>query len=176
MLSMEEGQDRTDDPGVWKKPILVTIAREGEGIKEVVDALEAHREFLERTGHRTALEEERWESIIREMLAEHFVDRMHDAVTRERFRSIVRDVAERRMDKLEALDTLLRAIYELEAAEGPARGAAGRGARRPGPRGSGRPVEGEGQGEGPGKGGRKGAPRRPARPSGSSGRSGGRRR
>jgi LAO/AO transport system kinase len=189
MLSMEPGQDRTDDPTVWRKPILVTIAREGEGIKEVVDALEAHREFLERTGYRTALEEERWENIIREMLAEHFVDRMHDAVTRERFKSIVRDVAERRMDKLEALDTLLGAILELETSE---HAAAARGrARREAPRPKGkRKTKGKTKGKAKGKakakvqagkrtkgdGGRKVAPRRPARSSRSSGPSGGRRR
>ncbi len=107
MLSMDESYESRDDPDVWRRPILVTIAREGEGIKEVVDAFEEHRAFLDRTGHRRVVEEERWESIIHEMLGDHIINRIHGSVPEEEFESIIRAVAERRMDKLEALERLL---------------------------------------------------------------------
>jgi LAO/AO transport system kinase len=107
MLSMDETYESRDDPDVWHRPILVTIAREGEGVKEVVDAFEGHRAYLDRTGHRRAVEEERWQSIIHEMLGDHIINRIHDSVPAEEFESIIRAVAERRMDKLEALERLL---------------------------------------------------------------------
>ena len=39
-------------PGIdpWTPPVLKTVAARGEGIAEVVDAVTAHRAWLERTG------------------------------------------------------------------------------------------------------------------------------
>ncbi|NIS14351.1 MAG: methylmalonyl Co-A mutase-associated GTPase MeaB, partial [Thermoplasmata archaeon] len=61
MLSLDEDWAHRDDPDVWRRPILVTIARDGEGIAEVVEAFEEHREFLDRTGTREAVEVSRFE-------------------------------------------------------------------------------------------------------------------
>ena len=101
----------------WHRPILVTIARDGEGIKEVVDALEAHRAYLDGSGARRAVEEERWESIVHEMLGDHIIARLHEAVPREEFESIIADVAARRKDRLVAIERLLGRIMELECRE-----------------------------------------------------------
>jgi LAO/AO transport system kinase len=37
-------------PEAWAQPVLATVAAKGEGIAEVVDAVEQHRAWLERTG------------------------------------------------------------------------------------------------------------------------------
>jgi LAO/AO transport system kinase len=37
-------------PSDWEAPVLTTVASKGEGIAELVTALDRHREFLERTG------------------------------------------------------------------------------------------------------------------------------
>jgi len=37
-------------PGEWRPPILKTVASRGEGLDDVVEALEKHREWLEETG------------------------------------------------------------------------------------------------------------------------------
>ena len=119
MLQLGEAVEGPGAEGehAWHRPILVTIARDGEGIKEVVDALEAHRAHLERTGARRAVEEERWESIVHEMLGDHIIARLHEAVPREEFESIIADVAARRKDKLVAIERLLGRIMELECRE-----------------------------------------------------------
>jgi LAO/AO transport system kinase len=36
--------------GGWKPPVLKTVAARQEGVDDVVDALERHREWMERTG------------------------------------------------------------------------------------------------------------------------------
>ncbi len=110
MLSLDEDWAHRDDPDVWRRPILVTIARDGEGIAEVVEAFEEHREFLDRTGTREAVEVSRFESIIEEMLGDHIIERLHQEVPREEFESMVAEVAARRMDKSEAVGRLLARI------------------------------------------------------------------
>ncbi|HET8713272.1 MAG TPA: methylmalonyl Co-A mutase-associated GTPase MeaB [Gemmatimonadales bacterium] len=37
-------------PSEWESPVLMTVASKGEGIPDLVSALDRHREFLERTG------------------------------------------------------------------------------------------------------------------------------
>jgi LAO/AO transport system kinase len=114
MLSLDEDWSRTDgDEGTrWKRPILVTVARDDDGIVEVVDAFEAHREFLDRTGTRKVVEEARYESIIREMLGDRIVAMVHEAVPREEFEAMVADVAARRLDKLDAVERLVDRIMK----------------------------------------------------------------
>jgi LAO/AO transport system kinase len=121
MLSLDEDGHRMedgDDKDQWKRPILVTIARDGTGIEEVVAAFEAHRDYQERTGIRKVVEQERFERIIREMMGDHIISRMQEAVPRKEFLGIVADVAERRLDKSEAVDRLLKRIMEKGLARG----------------------------------------------------------
>ncbi len=120
MLSLDEdwsrdgGGEGEGDGGRWKRPILVTVARDDDGITEVVEAFEAHREFLDRTGTRKVVEEERYESIIREMLGDYILGRVHEAVPREEFDAIVADVASRRLDKLDAVERLVGRVMRTE--------------------------------------------------------------
>src|SRR5919198_801639 len=46
MLSLGEARQ----PGDWRPPIVKTVAARGEGVDEVVDALDKHRAWLDRTG------------------------------------------------------------------------------------------------------------------------------
>ena len=41
--------DRTE-PGLWRPPVVKTVAAKGEGIDEVMEALDKHVEWMERTG------------------------------------------------------------------------------------------------------------------------------
>jgi GTPase len=38
------------DPPNWEPPVLTTVASKGEGIRDLVTALDQHHEFLERSG------------------------------------------------------------------------------------------------------------------------------
>ena len=39
-----------DDPGHWAIPVLKTVAQTGEGVPELLDAVEQHREYLDESG------------------------------------------------------------------------------------------------------------------------------
>jgi LAO/AO transport system kinase len=110
MLSLDEDWAHREDPDIWGRPILVTIARDNDGIGEVVDAFEEHRDYLDRTGKRDVVEMMRFESIIEEMLGDHIIQKLHQDIPREEFESLVADVAARRLDKSEAVDRLLDRI------------------------------------------------------------------
>jgi LAO/AO transport system kinase len=45
MLALAERQE-----GAWRPPIVLTVAQAGQGLDEVVDRLDAHREWLAATG------------------------------------------------------------------------------------------------------------------------------
>ncbi len=114
MLSLDEDwrHHDGDDDGYWKRPILVTKARDGDGIGEVVSSFESHREFLDRTGTRKAVEEQRFENIIREMLGDLIIDLMERAVSREELETLVADVAARKIDKMDAVERLMGRILD----------------------------------------------------------------
>jgi LAO/AO transport system kinase len=110
MLSLDEDWAHRDDPDVWRRPILVTVARDADGVPEVVEAFEDHRQFLDRTGARKEVEERRFESIIEEMMGDHIIGRLRQEVPREEFEALVADVAARKLDKSEAVDRLMERI------------------------------------------------------------------
>ena len=39
-----------DDPRPWAIPVLKTVARTGEGVPELLDAVDQHREYLDESG------------------------------------------------------------------------------------------------------------------------------
>lgn len=41
--------DRTE-PGLWRPPVLKTVAHQGQGVDEVIDAIEKHTAWMEQTG------------------------------------------------------------------------------------------------------------------------------
>jgi LAO/AO transport system kinase len=110
MLSLDEDWAHRDDPDKWGRPILTTIARDNDGIGEVVDVFEQHSEYLDRTGSRQAVEIRRFESIIEEMMGDHIIHRLHNEVPRDEFESLVVDVVARKLDKSEAVDRLMDRI------------------------------------------------------------------
>ncbi len=55
-------------PEGWTVPVLLVEALRGQGVEQVVRALEEHRAYLERTGQWQARERARWEAEVRERL------------------------------------------------------------------------------------------------------------
>jgi LAO/AO transport system kinase len=77
MLSLGERRDR--DGSSWRTPIVRTVASKGEGINEVVEAVDRHREWMARTGERDRRRQARAEAEI-------------EAITLERVRARIGDI------------------------------------------------------------------------------------
>lgn len=115
-----EGADRTvrdlrhavslterSGPGAWRPPVLRTRALNGDGVEEVVAALDAHREHLGTEG----LRERRTRRAAQEVegLALEGLRRSLGGVAGERLQGLAADVVAGRIDPYAAADALLDA-------------------------------------------------------------------
>jgi LAO/AO transport system kinase len=75
--SQQGGVPRQDAPGVgaspsrvsaWEIPVLTTNALTGEGVTGLVDAIDAHRSWLESSGELAARRRERWRGRVRDVV------------------------------------------------------------------------------------------------------------
>jgi LAO/AO transport system kinase len=90
-----------------------TIATQGEGVAELVQAADAHREaavassaYRERQRSRA---ETRFLGLLRDRLVERALSRLGEG---ERFRTVVDGIAERRVDPYSSVDRVLAAVLE----------------------------------------------------------------
>lgn len=106
MLDLGEAQD-------WRPPIERTIANEGKGIEDVVNALDEHRKYLEESG---LLEERRRERVKSEM-TEMIQDRisrhvMGEIIQTGQFADYVENVFERKTDPYTVVDSIVGDIFK----------------------------------------------------------------
>ncbi len=91
----------------WRPPICKTIALRGEGIEAVVEAIEAHRTYLLRSGERKQRERERIETELREMISQEMTRRFFQRMDEEVIEKFVDRIASRELDPYSALAMLL---------------------------------------------------------------------
>ncbi|MBI2709307.1 MAG: methylmalonyl Co-A mutase-associated GTPase MeaB [Actinobacteria bacterium] len=96
--------------GDWRPPIVCTVATTGEGVKELLAAVERHRAFLETGGRLAAKRAERLRDELRAVVAARLRARA-DALVDDRERAEVEAaVVDRRLDPWTAADRLLTGV------------------------------------------------------------------
>jgi LAO/AO transport system kinase len=95
----------------WVPPIHKTIATQNQGIGELLDAIEAHRLYLEQSGTRQWRDRLRAASELRMILRDILLARVLDRTPVERLDRLVSAVAERRLDPYTAARQLLDAEW-----------------------------------------------------------------
>ena len=101
MLDMDPG------PRPWRPPVLCTVATQGEGVREVYDAVEGHRAFLEAGGLLARRRAERTEKEVREIVLRHLAEEAAARCSGPRFERVVADLAARTTDPWTAARSLL---------------------------------------------------------------------
>jgi LAO/AO transport system kinase len=84
--------------GDWKKPVIKTVATEGKGVTELLEAILDHRSYLERTG---ALEAERTRRVISELkrtVREVLGRKAEDICYSQAFESVAKRVLAKELD------------------------------------------------------------------------------
>lgn len=75
---------RSKTGGSWSPPLLSAVAKRGEGAVAVVDAIDAHREFLHNTGHFVTRsgqrEREQFINVLREAVVDEIIDGMDENI------------------------------------------------------------------------------------------------
>jgi LAO/AO transport system kinase len=103
------------DPGGWKRPVVSTVAVRGEGVDDLVTALDAHRAWLDDTGMRAHRRRARAAAEIEAITLEQVRSRIGDVQGADALPGLADRVAAGELDAYRAADALL-------AAAGPARG------------------------------------------------------
>ena len=104
----------------WTPPVLSTVAREEKGIEELMDALDRHFAYLERTGRLAERRRERTRERVRELVEAGFRDRVwSDDATRQRLEGMLPAIERRSTTPFDAAEQILAESSGLMG--GPAR-------------------------------------------------------
>jgi LAO/AO transport system kinase len=100
MLDMTAGRD-------WRPPIVDTVATDGTGIRELWDAVLAHREDLRTSGSGERNRADRVRIELRRILARRLIEEAEAVAEGEAFETALEAVSSGRIDPWEAADQLL---------------------------------------------------------------------
>jgi len=101
-------------PSPKRPEVLVTTATSGEGVPELLAALDRHRAAA-RAGEATEPRRARALAQIRAVMADRLADRLREPALTSVADAVIDDVAEHRLDPYAAADRLLEAIGRVEA-------------------------------------------------------------
>jgi len=97
----------------WRPPILETIANRAEGVEELIDELDAHSEYLDRSGRRESNARTRYAEAIRRLVREDVHALLAEEIERrgglDRY---VEQVRERETDPYTVADELLEPLVD----------------------------------------------------------------
>ncbi|GAC1601618.1 MAG: methylmalonyl Co-A mutase-associated GTPase MeaB [Acidimicrobiales bacterium] len=106
----------TSWPDGWIPPIVRTVASTGDGVRDVVAALEQHRIHLLATGLLDRRRAARAEAELRRVLAAVLEARARAVVGDARWEQLLAHVVERRLDPWSAADEIIRGVSGGETA------------------------------------------------------------
>jgi len=92
---------------VWRPPILQTIALDGTGVPELLEAVAAHREHLHSSGLWARRERARVETELLNVLRQELLDRLLAQVGEEQIQTWVERITAREVDVYTAVQTML---------------------------------------------------------------------
>jgi len=95
----------------WKTPVLKTTALTGEGVSELVQKMEEHRQYLNQEPENRSLG--RAEAELTEALRERMVDSILGNLKKEaRFQELLKKISDRKIDPASAAEQLLKKAFE----------------------------------------------------------------
>jgi LAO/AO transport system kinase len=101
----EAGKADAEEP--WRVPVLQTVASRGDGIPELVKAVEAHREYLSRSGRLEMHRRANVEATIRGVVESELSRKVWDAGNLERLERLVAEVMQGRKTPRQASGEIL---------------------------------------------------------------------
>ena len=99
-------------PGDWRPPILRTVASRGEGLEDLVDALDKHRGWLEETGNLAVRRRRRAVDEIEAIALTSLRERMGDLRAGQRLEDLADRVVAGELDPYAAADVLIAGVTD----------------------------------------------------------------
>ncbi|MFQ5854887.1 MAG: methylmalonyl Co-A mutase-associated GTPase MeaB [Anaerolineae bacterium] len=94
--------------GDWRPPVIKTVSTTGDGVPELVDAIEEHYAYLVQSGEKSRRDRARGRSEVLDILRHTLLSRALEGVSRKQFDLVIDQVAERKLDPYTAVEELLR--------------------------------------------------------------------
>ncbi len=113
MVIMRNAVKAEDDEEVWHPPILQTVALDGTGVPKLLEAVEAHREYLHSSGTWAERERERAKTELLNVLRQTLLDRLLAQVGEEPLQEWTRRIAAREVDVYTASRAMVGSSQQL---------------------------------------------------------------
>lgn len=97
----------TIQPEKWQVPVKQTVALEGQGVVELVEAIDTHRQFIRESNEWAVREEERSRREMEEILHARLWERVRVSVAELEREQLITAVAKRELDPYTAVNNLL---------------------------------------------------------------------
>ena len=102
---------RSAPDGTWEPPILKTVAVNGEGVPELVDAFYAHRDYLKQNERFNEHNIEREYQFFRRLVMEMAADKIYNSVEDlPAYSKLLGKLRDRKIDPYSAAETLIRGL------------------------------------------------------------------
>ncbi|MDQ4100362.1 MAG: methylmalonyl Co-A mutase-associated GTPase MeaB [Chloroflexota bacterium] len=118
LRAMLQGGGTKGDDGGWTIPVLPVVATRGEGVAEVVEAIQRHRVHLETTGLLREHERHRAAREVHALLGQLVLELVESRVAPEQRAALVARVEERALDPYAAAEELLGAALGVDSSIG----------------------------------------------------------
>jgi LAO/AO transport system kinase len=93
--------------GLWRTPVLKTVATRGDGVEELVSAVQAHQRYLRESGLLQRRERERVEDGLRRILRHTLLERLLQGISEQGVERTVERVVARELDPYAAAELLI---------------------------------------------------------------------
>jgi len=92
---------------IWLPPVILSCTQGCQGIDEIIQAANAHREFLKTSGEWARREQERLKNGLEAMISAALLERWRGGLEPGEFERILDGLTERKISPFEAVDKLL---------------------------------------------------------------------
>lgn len=100
----------------WQPPILKTVATTGEGVDELVAAINAHHEYLTKSGEIQGNQEHRCSAQLETIVEQSFMRKLFvEAEEKSLFQKLVKEVLKRQIDPYTAAERLILHLIKLRS-------------------------------------------------------------
>jgi LAO/AO transport system kinase len=96
----------------WTPPIVKTVATDGQGIKELADAIAAYESHQKKLGLASQRKVQNWEVRLLEMLRDTLLQQAHAALTEDELLQLAAQVAEHKRDPYSVVEEIAERIRE----------------------------------------------------------------
>jgi len=101
-------QTQQTEPDQWIPPVISTIATQGQGIIELMEAISQHAEIIHQNGDYQRKENARMQAWVQQIFQEELMKNWQQADSYQNYAKIIQEVTERKLSPYRAVQQLLK--------------------------------------------------------------------